>query len=498
MEQPRLLIIDDDPEISGYMKTMLTLDAPHFRIDILESARECLEYLKKNEVDCILSDYQMPDMSGMELLETLRSGGSDIPFIFITGQGSEEVAREAFKIGANDYFTKDVGFAHFPRIINSIEQAVKNREDNRQRALMVNALKDSERRYKDLVELSTDFIYRSDRYGNQLFMNDAAYRMLEASPEEVNGQPWQKWIHPEDIKKTIEVFGEMMVKGTDAFNFENRFVSKSGKIIYVMHNVRVLRDEQGTILGTQGIARDITERKLADLALKEAQKEKNAVFHMLTHDIRGPLSVIYGYCDMLKTEGGDTAKIMEEVQKAARRISLLIDDMLAISRLESDDAGLILQPVFALELIEQAVKDCEMFARERQVEIKIEVEPGTPKIYADSAQIRRAVTNLLANAVNYNREGGTALIRAGGVPKDPMKMFIEVSDDGDGIFDEDLPRLFEKYYRGKNAGKKRGTGLGLAMVKAAVDAHGGKVKVSSRRGEGSKFTIILPVKPGIS
>ncbi len=678
MYQPRLLIIDDDPEISGYMKAMLTHDAPHFRIDILESAGDCLEYLKNNEVDCILSDYQMPGISGMDLLETLRGAGSDIPFIFITGQGSEEVAREAFKLGANDYFTKDIGFAHFPRIINSIEQAVKNREANRQRRLAderighlyrlysvisginkaivrtrdrnilmenacriavenglfklawvgmlnpedlsvipvakwgndegylseirlsakddpvgrgpvgkairsgaphvvndaandpdtpwkekaiprnylsiasfpiklsgktvgaftvysgevgffsedeaammsgladdisyaleaieheekrilaENALKDSERRYKDLVELSADFIYLSDVHGNQLFMNSAAYRMLETSPGEENGQPWMRWIHPEDITKSVEVFREMLAKGSDTFNFENRFVSKSGKIIYVMHNIRVLKDEHGTVFGVQGIARDITERKLAELALKEAQKEKDAVFHMLTHDIRGPLSIIYGYCDILKTKGGRTAKIMEEIQKAAKRISLLIDDMLAISRLESDEAGLMLQPVSATELIEQAVKDCEMFARERRVEIKIEVEPKMPGIYADSAQIRRAVTNLLSNAVNYNREGGTALIRAGGVQNDPMKIFIEVSDNGDGIFEEDLPRLFEKYYRGKNALKRRGTGLGLAMVKAAVDAHGGNVSVSSRRGEGSRFTMVLPVKPGIT
>ncbi len=289
----------------------------------------------------------------------------------------------------------------------------------------------------------------------------------------------------------------MMGKGADAFNFENRFVSKSGKVIHVMHNVRVLRDDQGMILGTQGIARDITERKLAELALKEAEKERNAVFHMLTHDIRGPLSVIYGYGDILKSEGGETARIMEEMQKAAKRISLLIDDMLAISRLESDEASLMLQPVYALELIEQAVKDCEVFAKERQVEIKVEVEPQTPKVYADNAQIRRAVTNLLANAVNYSKEGGTAWVRAGSVPDEPSRVFIEVSDDGDGVAEEDLPRLFEKYYRGKNAGRKRGTGLGLAMVKAAVDAHGGKVTVSSRRGEGAKFTIILPVKPGL-
>jgi len=125
----RVLLVDDEPDVGRYMKAMLNSKAPGLSIENVNSASECLSLMEgEGYVDCVLSDYQMPGMDGMELLKELRDKGFDTPFIFITGQGNEEIAREAFKQGANDYFTKDVGFAHFTRIINSIEQAVRQRQ----------------------------------------------------------------------------------------------------------------------------------------------------------------------------------------------------------------------------------------------------------------------------------------------------------------------------------------------------------------------------------
>jgi len=128
MPELNLLLVDDEPEVSTLMELMLKKQAPQFRIMSAESGREALDLLKRDNIDCVLSDYQMPGMSGLELLKQLRDMGHDVPFIFLTGQGNEEVASEAFKDGANDYFTKEIGFAHFPRIINSIEQAVSQRK----------------------------------------------------------------------------------------------------------------------------------------------------------------------------------------------------------------------------------------------------------------------------------------------------------------------------------------------------------------------------------
>ncbi|WP_143311588.1 PAS domain S-box protein, partial [Candidatus Methanoperedens nitratireducens] len=132
----------------------------------------------------------------------------------------------------------------------------------------ITELRTSEEKYRNLVESSMDIIYSSDKEGNRVFMNNAGYRILEAEPEEMIGQPWTKWVHPEDREKTFKKFTEMIENGNDIVGFESRYVSKSGKVINVLHNVRAIRNETGEIIGTQGIARDITMRKRAEEALQ--------------------------------------------------------------------------------------------------------------------------------------------------------------------------------------------------------------------------------------
>jgi PAS domain S-box-containing protein len=129
-------------------------------------------------------------------------------------------------------------------------------------------IRESQERYMNLVELATDIIYISDNNGKQVFMNDAAFKILEYSPEEVIGQPFINLIHPDDREKTFKKRKEMSERGIDVFNFENRYRTKSGRAINVLHNVRVLRNEKGEFVGTQGIARDITKRKRAEEKLK--------------------------------------------------------------------------------------------------------------------------------------------------------------------------------------------------------------------------------------
>ncbi len=122
-------------------------------------------------------------------------------------------------------------------------------------------IRESERRYKNLVELTTDIIYMSDKDNNQIFMNDSAIEVLGYPKEEVIGKPFINLVHPDDRERTIQSWMEIIEKGIDAFNFENRFITKSGKPIDLFHNVKVVRNENGEVVGTQGIARDITQRK---------------------------------------------------------------------------------------------------------------------------------------------------------------------------------------------------------------------------------------------
>lgn len=179
----RLLIVDDEPEIGFFMKMRLMSEAPHFSIVTKGGGHECLDYLKENDADCILSDYQMPDMDGMEFLCELKNSGSGIPFIFVTGQGNEQLAREAFKNGAYDYFTKEIGFAHFARIINSVEQAVSHRQAVGERKRLEDELK----LVKEAVESLPIGITISDLAGRIIYTNPAEAVMHGYSVDELIG-----------------------------------------------------------------------------------------------------------------------------------------------------------------------------------------------------------------------------------------------------------------------------------------------------------------------
>ena len=149
--------------------------------------------------------------------------------------------------------------------VTAVIEMVKDITERKRAEALV---RESEEKYKNLVELSADIIYLSDKEGNQVFMNDQAFKALEYSPEDVIGRPWSFLIHPDDRETSAAVFTAMIEQQVDIFNFENRYVTKSGKVINVLHNVRILRNEQGEIVGTQGIARDITQRKQVEDRLK--------------------------------------------------------------------------------------------------------------------------------------------------------------------------------------------------------------------------------------
>ena len=138
----------------------------------------------------------------------------------------------------------------------------------------------SERKYKNLVELSSDLIYMSDIDGNHIFMNNAGYHLLEAAPDQVIGRPWLQWIHPDDRERSLKIFTVMLQQGIDLFDFENRYLSKSGKVINALHNIRILKNENGDITGIQGIARDITRRKQAEASLFDSEERFHSLFNL--------------------------------------------------------------------------------------------------------------------------------------------------------------------------------------------------------------------------
>lgn len=230
------------------------------------------------------------------------------------------------------------------------------------------------------------------------------------------------------------------------------------------------------------------------LALATAQRavqDRDDVMSIVTHDLRSPLNAIRIAADELADATLDPAErklICAAVQRALKRADRLIEDLLDVSRIEAGRVALTLAPVVTQELLEQARTECALLLREAGLELKLEVEPGAEKVLADSERVLQVLGNLISNAVRYARNTGQVIVST-----HPVGDFVafSVKDFGPGIPADQLPYLFDRFFQARQQ-HRAGAGLGLAIAKGIVEAHGGTISAHSTLGQGSRFTFLLP------
>ncbi len=477
MDKIHLLIVDDDQEVSEFMKLRIGADAKHFMIDCVYTADDCLDFLEKNEVDCVLCDYQMPYMDGMEILIHVRDKGSDLPFIFVTGQGCEEVAREAFKNGAFDYFTKEIGFAHFARIINSVEQAVQKKRTEQARVLAEEAIK----KQLAAMEASMDGMALSDPDGKYVYLNRAHAEIYGYTVDELIGKTWRVLVSEEEVSRfENNIFPILRERG----QWQGECVGnkKDGSRFPLEISLVMMKDG-----GVACIVRDVSERK-------SLEQQKADLFAMVSHDIKSPLTAILGYADMLLHDAKpehESYQMINSIRNSCRKINGIMEDFLTLSHLESVKSSLKESVCDPAVLVQETEKDFTIQALGRKLQFQVKTEPGLPMIKVDKIFLQRALFNLVQNAFIYTQPGGKVIFTAALGPGGKETNF-SVKDNGPGIAPEDQEKVFEKYYRSRRTSGTKGNGLGLYIVKSVAEAHGGRVHLESEPGKGSTFSIILP------
>ena len=255
--------------------------------------------------------------------------------------------------------------------------------------------------------------------------------------------------------------------------------------------VPMMNDKIGTD-GAVVLLHDITE-------LKRVNEMRSDFVANVSHELRTPLSILRGYIETLldnpKTSPKELARILQVMERHSKRLGLLVDDLLTLAELESANSNLQLSEVNLSELLGKVVHDWEKKLAEKQLKMNVDVAATVPVILADETRLEEVLHNLLDNAVKYSRKKGE--IRLHAEQGDDDEIVLSVSDSGVGIGKNDLPRIFERFYRADKARSPesiRGTGLGLSIVKHIAQRHGGRVEAESELGKGTTIRVLLPLQ----
>jgi two-component system, OmpR family, phosphate regulon sensor histidine kinase PhoR len=230
--------------------------------------------------------------------------------------------------------------------------------------------------------------------------------------------------------------------------------------------------------------------------LRQMEEIRRDFVANVSHELRTPLSIFRGYLETLLDEPqqppGELLRILEVMERHSDRLYALVEDVLSLARLESPAAELDLSEISLPEFLQEILDDWKKRLEAKQLKSHLDVPLDLPKLEADESRLQEIIYNLLDNAVKYSQAGGAITLRAT-VEGDQVR--ISVSDEGIGIRENDLPRIFERFYRADKARSRElgGTGLGLSIVKHIAQLHGGTAQAQSEPGKGTTISVLLPV-----
>ncbi|WP_456425471.1 sensor histidine kinase [Rhodocaloribacter sp.] len=358
------------------------------------------------------------------------------------------------------------------------------------------ALRESEMRYRQLVEEIQDVIFAVDLEGRFTYVSPAVERFSDFSVDEVLGKPFTLFVHPDDLEALFESFQRTLEGRKEPFEF--RIFDKNGAVRHVRTSSRVIL-MNGQPVGTRGVMSDITARKraeaererlIAELEAKNAELEQFT--YTVSHDLKSPLFTIRGFLGLLEEDcfSGNREKVKDDVHhiiNATETMQRLLDDLLELSRI-----GRITNPPEVVSLRELAEEAAALVARQIEERgVTLDLAPVMPKAYGDRLRLREVFQNLLDNAVKFMVDQPEPRIEIRAENRGD-RVVVRVHDNGPGIDERYHEKVFGLFERLDN--KTEGTGIGLALAKRIVEVHGGEIWIESD-DDGATFCFTLPVPP---
>jgi len=538
-ERVNILLVDDRAE------NLLALDA------ILEplgertvrahSGDEALKCLLTDEFAVILLDVQMPGLNGFETAELIKSRERTryIPIIFLTAISKDEAyVFRGYSVGAVDYMSKPFQ----PDVLRSkvavfVDLYRKQRQLKQQERLLHEAalrqielehrarFLAQEARTAQIVSTALDAIVVLDVERRIEVFNVAAERMFGRAAADIIGNPVEQVIADDELDraltKVVEGSSDAAISelhsltgfrsSGDRFPLEASVSSLDvgGDRSYTIIARDVtdrLRSEEALRVQSVSLAQNAAELRQLNNELQERQEEleramtaRNRFYASMSHELRTPINAIIGYNTLLldhiygplnekQTHG------LQRTHKAANHLLELVNDVLDLSKIEAGKIELTLQPVLFPGTIEDLFVTVRPLADEHETGLQLNIDGGSKAIISDPRRVRQILLNLLSNAIKFGRGKPIQVDLALGAPD---HIEVAVTDQGEGIEPEDLPRIFDEFVQLSNSHQLGGTGLGLPISKRLATLLGGELHVTSERGKGSTFVLRLPERIGM-
>jgi PAS domain S-box-containing protein len=531
----KILLVDDEPRNLDALESIL--EASGYTFVRAQSADQALLATLQNDFAAIVLDIKMPGMNGLELAQLIkqRKRSQHVPILFLTAYTlDEQEVLQAYGIGAVDFLSKPISpeilrskvevFASLFRTTRALASAV---EALNTEVVQKEAAEEQLRLTKELLE--TRVLERTAelaRANREVRDNEERLRLAlavaqvatwewdltsgrmrwSADPEVVFGFPPGSFgsdarishaAHPDDAPALSAAFERAMETGD--FDAEYRVVRPDGSIVWLADRGRVVQDSNSRPNRVLGVSVDLTNRKMLEEALRESDRRKDEFLATLAHELRNPLAPIRYAVKVLDLKGPGTAEqrwAVELIERQTQHMARLVDDLLDINRITRNTLELRKESLELSAVIAAAVETVRPLIDKDGHELTTNLPPEPIHVNGDPVRLAQIFSNLLHNAAKYSkteRGGGKISLTA---RLDGATVAISIQDNGVGISEPMLPRVFEMFAQLRKSidQSEGGLGIGLALAKRLTEMHGGRIEASSAGiGKGSRFTVHLPI-----
>ena len=483
-----ILVVDDEYGVRSGIRAILEMDG--YEVEEAGDGAEALAQIERREFDVALLDYRLPDTDGLSLLQAMRKAGCEAMVCMITAYANIDTAIAATRQGVDFFlpkpFTPDDLLGVVETLLRHRRARVEAERLRGEHEASLLALAEEKTQTHSLVASLRDAVLVVNREGDVVLANRSMTGLLGKPEADVLMRPAQELLGEGALAPLCE---QLAAPAKDRTVRQLDLDEQS-----YMASIVTFRAEDGVALGRVLTLSDISEvRRLAT--------EKSAFIRMMVHELRSPLGAVKGVLEVLedKSLGEELEPYLQMVERADTRIdglTGLISDLLSLSRIEQTSKDEDMELVSLAPLVDEALDVQREALAARGIGAEVRMAADLPQVLIAAEDLQLVVSNLVGNAVKYNRDGGSVTVTAAVVKGagDGDWLRLDVADTGLGIKDENLERIFTEFFREKRAETRElvGNGLGLAIVKRLVERAGGRLEVSSVEGEGSTFSVLLP------